>query len=76
LAARSSRIRFLWNALSVPTSGNSPVKRGRAANMKLSADFTGNVPAGGQAATHRAAPYYCIARGDELWFERLDFDAF
>jgi len=24
----------------------------------------------------RTAPYYCIARGQELWFERLDFDAF
>ena len=23
-----------------------------------------------------AAPHYCIARGKELWFERLDFDAF
>jgi len=22
------------------------------------------------------APYYCIARALELWFERLDFDAF
>ena len=28
------------------------------------------------AMTHRSAPYYCIARGGELWFERLDFEAF
>jgi len=26
--------------------------------------------------THRCARYYCIATGWELWFERLDFDAF
>jgi hypothetical protein len=25
---------------------------------------------------HRSTPYYCIATGCELWFERLDFDAF
>jgi hypothetical protein len=25
---------------------------------------------------HREAPYYCIARARELWFERLDFDVF
>src|SRR5271170_5992059 len=35
-----------------------------------------NVTPGQQRLTLRAAPYYCIARGGELWFERLDFDAF
>jgi hypothetical protein len=28
------------------------------------------------AAMRRAAVHYCIATGCELWFERLDFDAF
>jgi putative hemolysin len=35
-----------------------------------------NVTPGQRSAMPRAAPYYCIARGGELWFERLDFDAF
>jgi hypothetical protein len=35
-----------------------------------------NVTAGSLPVTHCVAPYYCIARGGELWFERLDFDAF
>jgi hypothetical protein len=35
-----------------------------------------NVTPGQQPVTPRAAPYYCIARGGELWFERLDFDVF
>jgi hypothetical protein len=35
-----------------------------------------NVISAEAAAMHRAAPYYCIATGCELWFERLDFDAF
>jgi len=26
--------------------------------------------------THGVAPHYCIASALELWFERLDFDAF
>ena len=32
--------------------------------------------AGEQQVTHGVAPHYCIARALELWFERLDFDAF
>jgi hypothetical protein len=60
----------------VPTSGNPSVKRRAAAKVALLPDFTGNVVAADQAAMHRSRPYYCIARGGELWFERLDFDAF
>jgi hypothetical protein len=26
--------------------------------------------------THGVRTYYCIASASELWFERLDFDAF
>jgi hypothetical protein len=35
-----------------------------------------NAVPGVEARMHRSAPYYCIATGCELWFERLDFDAF
>jgi len=35
-----------------------------------------NVTSADTPMMHRSAPYYCIARGGELWFERLDFDAF
>jgi hypothetical protein len=35
-----------------------------------------NPAPGGEARMHRSTPYYCIATGCELWFERLDFDAF
>ncbi len=30
----------------------------------------------GQTIMHRYTTYYCIARGGELWFEKLYFDAF
>jgi hypothetical protein len=35
-----------------------------------------NVKAADGMVLHRCGPHYCIARGGELWFERLDFDAF
>jgi hypothetical protein len=35
-----------------------------------------NVISAEAAAMHPTTPYYCIATGRELWFERLDFDAF
>jgi hypothetical protein len=35
-----------------------------------------NAVPGGERRMQRSAPHYCIARGCELWFERLDFDAF
>jgi len=35
-----------------------------------------NAALGGESRMHRSTPYYCIATGCELWFERLDFDAF
>jgi hypothetical protein len=35
-----------------------------------------NAAPGGKARMHRSTPYYCIATGCELWFERLDFSAF
>jgi len=35
-----------------------------------------NLTSGDYPVTHGFAPYYCIARACELWFERLDFDAF
>src|SRR3954471_291514 len=35
-----------------------------------------NSTPGGGRQMHRSMPHYCIATGCELWFERLDFDAF
>jgi hypothetical protein len=32
--------------------------------------------AAGSSQAHGFRPYYCIASACELWFERLDFDAF
>jgi hypothetical protein len=74
--SKASRIRFLWSTLPVRTSGNPAVKRRRAAKTSVWPDFTGKCDApefGGDGSRHA---YYCIARAVELWFERLDFDAF
>jgi hypothetical protein len=60
----------------VPTSGNLAVKRRPDAKAALLPDSPENLTSAEYAMTHRCTPYYCIARGGELWFERLDFDAF
>ena len=44
--------------------------------MALLPDFTGKCDIGRKPVTLRAAPHDCIAIDQELWFERLDFDAF
>jgi hypothetical protein len=60
----------------VPTSDNPAVKRRAGANVGVSPDFRENATPGREQGMHRSKLYYCIATGCELWFEKLDFDAF
>jgi len=48
----------------------------RPANPAFPAVVQQKVTAGGERQMHRRAPYYCVARPGELWFEMLDFDVF
>jgi hypothetical protein len=56
----------------VPTSGNPSVKRLAPTKLAALPDFTGKCGIGRLAVNVMRAPYYCIATGQELWFERLD----
>jgi len=74
--AAQLRIRFLWSILPVPPSDNGCREVRRPANPAFRAVVQQKVTSRGERQMHRCAPYYCIARAGELWFERLDFDVF
>jgi hypothetical protein len=70
------RITFLWSDPSVPTTGNLAVKHSEAAKSMDLPDFTGKCGIRKSTAAASRHAYDRIAIGQELWFERLDFDAF
>jgi len=72
----SQRIRFLWATSPVPTSGNPPVNTMRPPFGDFRLISREKSQAAGSSQAHGFRPYYCIASACELWFERLDFDAF
>jgi len=66
---------FLENTLTVPTSGNPPVKPACRPNRGFWVIDWKNPASREYKVTHGRTSHYCIARALELWFERLDFDA-
>ena len=75
-ARTSARIRFLWSASLVGTSGNPAVKPRGCSRLLLLPDFSEKIDIQRCADSVPICPYYCIATACELWFERLDLDAF
>ena len=67
---------FLWNALPVGTSGIPAVKHCGQLEATVLPDFAGKSDIREIRAGPHTQLYYCIARAFELWFERLDLDAF
>ncbi|WP_342281237.1 hypothetical protein WKW52_03895 [Bradyrhizobium ottawaense] len=62
-----ARIRFLRGHLSVPTAGNSAVKRQHPGKRYFCLILLGNILRLADGAQD------CIAIDQKLWFERLDF---
>jgi hypothetical protein len=60
----------------VRTSGIGAVKRPAAVGIVGSLIHAGNAALAQPICVHCGFDHYCIATDQELWFEKLDFDAF